>query len=109
MENELKMASVDCDCCRLPESEYEEEYGCAQRKAVFTVREQAVLRRIREAHERARALKERLRRFAAEGAPDERARTEAEKELTRLRELRAELELERIAAADERMRLLGHA
>lgn len=109
MENELKMASADCDCCQLPESEYVEDYGCAQRKAVFTVREQAVLRRIREAHEQAKSLKERMRLFAGEGTADRKAREEAEKELMRLRELRAELELERVAAADERMRLLGHA
>ena len=109
MENELNTVSVDCDCCQLPEGEYVEEYGCAQRKAVFTVREQAVLRRIREAHEQAKSLKERMRLITGEGKAEQQARAEAEKELSRLRELRAGLELERLAAADERMRLLGHA
>lgn len=75
---------------------------CADKKNIFTRREQEVLERIREASLRAVALKDEISRA------DERGREAALLELERLRLLRAELEQERVAASDERMRLLGH-
>jgi hypothetical protein len=68
----------------------------------LTGREHEVLDRIREASLRASALKEEIR------LTDEDRRESALQELERLRLLRAELEEERIAASDERMRMLGH-
>ena len=58
--------------------------------------------RIRESSLRASALKEEIRLTDAD------RRETALQELERLRLLRAELEQERIAASDERMRMLGH-
>ena len=75
---------------------------CADKKAIFTRREQEVLNRIREASLRASALKDEISRT------NERGREAALLELDRLRLIRAELEQERIAASEERMRLLGH-
>ena len=75
---------------------------CADKKNILTGREHEVLDRIREASLRASALKEEIR------LTDEDRRESALQELERLRLLRAELEEERIAASDERMRMLGH-
>jgi hypothetical protein len=75
---------------------------CADKKNIFTRREQEVLGRIREASLRASVLKDEMRRT------DERGREAAMLELERLRLIRAELEKERLAASEERMRLLGH-
>ena len=75
---------------------------CADKKDIFTRREQEVLNRIREASLRASALKDEISRT------NERGREAALLELDRLRLIRAELEQERIAASEERMRLLGH-
>jgi hypothetical protein len=75
---------------------------CADRKNIFTRREQEVLDKIREASKRASALKNEI------GRSDERGRQAALLELERLRQIRAELEQERIAAYEERMSLLGH-
>jgi hypothetical protein len=75
---------------------------CADKKNILTGREHEVLDRIREASLRASALKEEIR------LTDEDRRQSALQELERLRLLRAELEEERIAASDERMRMLGH-
>lgn len=101
----------ECDCCRVEEAAdgLGEPYGCAERKGVFTVREQRVLERIRQARKMANGIKREISRLVArgDGASEERAR--AEDELETLRRLRTELEAERLAAAEERMRLLGHA
>lgn len=97
-----------CDCCRLSSEELPEKYGCTDRKEIFTPREQEVLKRIREAAERARSLKKQL--HPVEGASlSLEARTSIEEELGNLRLVRVRLEEERTAAAEERMRYLGHA
>ncbi len=98
----------ECDCCLVLPEESDSRYGCEERKAVFTRREQEVLRRIREASLRARAIREELRMAEEDQAGDPGARLRALSELDELKRLRADLERERIAAADERMRLLGH-
>lgn len=98
----------ECDCCLVLPEESGSQYGCEERKAVFTRREQEVLGRIREASLRAREIREELRTAGVDQTGDPGARLRALAELEELRRVRAELEKERIAAADERMRLLGH-
>ena len=90
-------------CCACEEKSMDPAAGltCADKANIFTRRELEVLEKIRQASLRAGALKDEIRRT------DERGR-EAAQELERLRLLRAELERERLAAAEERMRLLGH-
>lgn len=105
-------AQEECGCCPADAAEISsngEPYGCHERKTVLTYREERVLQKIREAHRRAKTLKERI--LALEGeetrsAAEEKGR--ALRELEALRNLRRELEEERLAAAEERMRLLGH-
>ncbi len=75
---------------------------CADKKNIFTRREQEVLDKIRDASSRANAVKDEISRA------DERRRQEALLELEQLRQLRQELEGERLAASEERMRMLGH-
>ena len=91
-------------CCACEEKTIEPSSGltCADKKNIFTKREQEVLDKIREASLRAGVLKEEISRM------DERGREAALLELERLRLTRAELEKERLAASEERMRLLGH-
>jgi hypothetical protein len=81
--------------------------GCADKKNVFTRREQDVLARIREASLRAREIKEGIRNSSGKESSAV-LLEESRGELERLRRLRDELETERIAAAEERMRMLGH-
>jgi hypothetical protein len=69
---------------------------------IFTRREQEVLDKIRQISVKAGALKAEIGRL------DEPGRQAAVLELERLRQLRADLEKERIEASEERMRLLGH-
>lgn len=101
-----------CDCCMVPDSsgiQGLEPYGCAERKAIFTYREQRVLKSIREISLKARDLKSGIKFLKEGGMQDETSRAEILSELERLRALRDELEKERLAAAHERMVLLGHA
>ena len=94
----------DLGCCACDEKYMEPAAGltCADKKNIFTRREQEVLDKIRQASLRAGALKEEIRRM------DEHGREAALQELESLRRLRAELEQERLAASEERMRMLGH-
>ncbi len=101
MENDLSQEGLGCCACE------EKSMGtagltCADKKNILTRREHEVLDRIREASLRASALKKEIR------LTDEDRRQSALQELERLRLLRAELEEERVAASDERMRMLGH-
>ena len=111
MEAELKSVAAGlagCDCCRMSSVEAPKDYGCGERKEVFTAREQDVLKRIRETGEHAKDLKKQLAGHEnLRLEPGERKRIE--EELEGLRQLRTKLEEERIAAAEERMRYLGHA
>ena len=101
--------NLDCDCCQVASESLVQNYGCQEKKVIFTPREQDVLQRIREAAQRARTIKETLRQYEQMGSPDSVEREKIVAELQELRRTRAELEKERIAAAEERMRLLGHA
>lgn len=77
---------------------------CADKKNIFTRREQEVLGKIRAASQRARDLNHTIRGLG----PDDPRMEEALRELENLRQVRSELEHERVAASEERMRLLGH-
>ncbi len=101
MENDRSQEGLGCCACE------DKPMGtagltCADKKNILTRREHEVLDRIREASHRASALKKEIRLTDAD------RRESALQELERLRLLRAELEEERIAASDERMRMLGH-
>jgi uncharacterized protein involved in exopolysaccharide biosynthesis len=101
---ELQMVENESGCCAC-DSQSEELAGyttCADKKYVFTKREQEVLEKIRAASMRARAIKDQIRGL------DQSSQEESLRELDQLRKMRAELERERVAAAEERMRLLGH-
>ena len=91
-------------CCACDDNLMDSSMGltCADKKNIFTAREERVLNKIRESSLRAGALKDKIK------GSDERGRESALFELELLRKLRAELEQERLAAAEERMRLLGH-
>ncbi len=102
MEKERSKEVLGCCAC---EDKAEESFSgltCADKKNIFTRREQAVLARIRESSLRAGALKGKI------SGEDESGRQAARLELLDLRQMRAELERERIAAREERMRILGH-
>jgi len=81
--------------------------GCADKRYMFTKREENVLNKIRETREKALAVKEKILTLTRdESSPA--LMEEAQSELQRLRQVREELEAERIAAGEERMRMLGH-
>ncbi|GLI35362.1 hypothetical protein [Desulforhabdus amnigena] len=109
----IPMASEKgCDCCETGDAERDkngEPFGCAQRKMIFTRREEEVLRRIREAREEAKSVKAKIDYIAEHESSNMEAWKKANKKLEELRRLRWELEKERIEAAHERMVLLGHA
>ena len=107
METEMEKGYRDTDCCcRAPQTDF--VFGCAEKKVVLTPREQAVLKRIREAAAEARAVKAELRALDATPLEKDPGRNSAMERLESLRLLRRELEAERVAAGEERMRLLGH-
>jgi hypothetical protein len=113
-ERDLAILGVDgCEeCCQtsdLAKDGLGEAYGCREKNTVLTHREEEVLKQIREISLEAKSIKEQMKRIDAAGAADEAARSRLGEELASLRQHRSQLESERIAAAEERMRLLGHA
>lgn len=102
----------DCGCCQTADRDRDgggEVYGCHEKNTVLTNREEEILKRIRELSVKARGIKAKMKQLDAGGAADEAAKTALGEELASLRQRRSELESERTAAAEERMRLLGHA
>jgi hypothetical protein len=102
----------DCGCCQTSAVDRDENgsvYGCHEKSTVITQREEVVLKQIRELGLRAKSLKDQLRQFEGAQSVDVQEKKRLLEELEDLRRLRSELELERTAAAEERMRLLGHA
>jgi len=102
---------VECDCCVVSHDHADEEehvYDCSVRRTVFTQREERVLKTIRENSLRAREVRALIDRFDGGGSGDSEACRHAIEELETLRMSRLALERERLAAAEERMRLLGH-
>ncbi len=74
----------------------------AREGRVFTPKEEEILKKIRELKKEYDHLKGFL------NSAKEEERKDLEKRLSELRELREKLEVERILAAKERMKLLGH-
>ena len=115
MESRHKLPIIgldECGCCEMSELSRDkggELYGCQEKSTVLTHREEEVLKRIRELGLKARSIREKIKHFEQAGAVDQEAKQRVMEELQSLRQLRSELESERIAAAEERMRLLGHA
>lgn len=106
------LPNADNHCCMLQATTTDmgnEPYGCAERKAIFTRREQRVLHAIHEVSLKARNLKNSIRSMADGGGSRDPMGSETLAELESLRKLRSNLEKERVAAAHERMVLLGHA
>ena len=102
----------DCGCCQTVDLERDargEVYGCHEKSTVLTNREEEILKRIRELSLKAKDTKAKIKEIDTNGVTDEVRRTGLREELASLRQRRSELELERVAAAEERMRLLGHA
>lgn len=102
----------DCGCCQTADRDRDgggEVYGCHEKSTVLTTREEEILKRIRELSLKAQGIKAKMKQLDADGAVDEEAKTALREELASLRQRRSELETERMAAAEERMRLLGHA
>jgi hypothetical protein len=106
------IGSDDCDCCQTNDLITDgkgEAYGCHEKNTVLTHREEDVLKRIRELSLKAQELKQQIKRYEQTESLDQEAKQRAMDALESLRTLRTQLESERIAAAEERMRLLGHA
>ena len=102
MNDFASVENLGCCACEDKSAGFAAGLTCEDKKNIFTRREQEVLEKIRQASLRASALKDEIRRS------DEQGREAALQELERLRLLRAELEQERLAASEERMRMLGH-
>jgi len=102
MTNDQSGEGLGCCACSEKSTELTNGLSCADKKNIFTRREIEILDKIREASLRAGALKDEISR--TEGGEHDAALLELE----RLRHIRAELEKERLAASEERMRLLGH-
>jgi len=102
MNKDLFEEGIGCCTCEDKTAGVSAGLSCADKQNIFTRREQKVLERIREVSMMAGKLKAEI------SHADESARQAGLIELERLRLLRAELEEERLAASEERMRLLGH-
>jgi hypothetical protein len=105
------LGSDDCGCCETNDRLTDESgkaYGCHERSTVFTRREEEILKRLRELGPKAKIIKEQIKLLEEAGSADIEAKHRAIEELESLRQLRSQLDAERIAAAEERMRLLGH-
>ena len=112
MNLELNVAGTGgCDGCCIPSGVSTDPYTCVERRTVFTHREDRVFEKIRDARKAAQDVKRRLKAFEACSSTSTEhmeRKAAAEEELGALRKLRSQLEEERLAAAEERMRLLGH-
>ncbi len=102
LDTDIAAESLGCCACDDKLMKSSSDLTCADKQNIFTRREQEVLGKIREASLRASALRFEIKQNEGQ------KREAAMLELERLRELRAELEKERLAASEERMRLLGH-
>jgi hypothetical protein len=101
----------DCGCCETSVIEADESgkvYGCHEKSTVLTHREEEVLKRIRQLGLKAKAIRDQIKHFESAQGVDVQEKQSVLEEFENVRRLRSELELERTAAAEERMRLLGH-
>jgi hypothetical protein len=113
LEHGIPIFELDaCGCCQTRDparDEPGEAYGCQEKSTVLTHREEKILKHIRELSLKAKGIKAKMKQLGANSVADEAARTGLMVELEGLRRRRSQLEAERIAAAEERMRMLGHA
>jgi len=113
LKHSLPMIGMDdCGgCCQTSDIERDgngEVYGCHEKSTVFTHREEKILKQLRALNLRAKTIKEEISHFDEAEGTEHADKLRLTEELAKLRQRRTELESERIAAAEERMRLLGH-
>ena len=85
-----------------------ESTTCDALRDIITEEEQRILDRIRDIHQQAQNLKEEIQRQAGDASGNQEAVGKLRQALEKLKKEREELEEQRIAAAHERMRRLGH-
>lgn len=82
---------------------------CGGSITIPTLEEQHILAQIRQLQEEAQRIKEAIRQLESLPNPPGPHLTDLHEQLRLLRQRRIDLEDERVRAAHERMRLLGHA
>jgi hypothetical protein len=100
--------SDQCGCGKL-ETQEQDAANCSGSITVPTLEEQHVLSQIRQLQNEAQRVKQAIRRMESLPNPPETSLADLREQLLALRRRRADLEDQRIRAAHERMRLLGHA
>jgi len=97
-----------CQCDAAGSVKAEESTTCDALRDIITEEEQRILDRIRVIHQQAQNLKEEIQRLAGDVSGNQEAVVKLRQALEKLKKEREELEGQRIAAAHERMRRLGH-
>jgi hypothetical protein len=98
-----------CECgCGEVGAQGHEPRTCTGSLTIPTLEEQYILGQIRSAQEDARRIKETLAQLETQANPPESSIGDLRDQLRVLRQRRADLEAQRVRAAHERMRLLGH-
>ena len=97
-----------CQCDPAGSAETSESTTCDAWRDIITEEEQRILDRIRAIHQEAQDLKEAIQRLAEDASGNQEAVVKLRQALEKLKKEREELEGQRIAAAHERMRRLGH-
>jgi hypothetical protein len=108
MEDNRDRNDDPCACQAFVDSASGEADPCAAKKNVFTRDELQILSRIREVQQAAQDLKGQIRDLERSSPRDHDALSKARKLLQDLRQERTVLEEQRVVAAGDRMRLLGH-
>ena len=98
-----------CQCDAAGPAETSESTTCDALRDIITEAERRILDRIRDIHQQAQNLKEAIQRQAGDVSGNQEAVGKLRQALEKLKKEREELEEQRIAAAHERMRRLGHA
>jgi hypothetical protein len=97
-----------CQCDVAGSVKAEESTTCDALRDIITEEEQRILDRIRAIHQQAQNLKEAIQRLAEDASGNQEAVGKLRQALGKLKKEREELEEQRIGAAHERMRRLGH-
>jgi len=111
VENEGTLLGMmdGCQCDTAGSAETSESTTCDALRDIITEAERRILDRIRDIHQQAQNLKEAIQRQAGDVSGNQEAVGKLRQALEKLKKEREELEEQRIAAAHERMRRLGHA
>jgi len=104
---DLDMAD-GCQCDAAGSVKAEESITCDALRDIITKEEQRILDHNRAIHQQAQNLKEEIQRVAEDASGNQEALGQLRQALDKLKKEREELEEQRIAAAHERMRRLGH-